>query len=170
LNINQDSEHEEDAPMDVDGVQEVRYSPEIDTGPTPDIVEINEDDNESQKSFSFFDFSSNHTSREAPDLETLRLLSLIPQELFDPVILNQDGHWHCPIRHCPFSLNLRGTLPQLDTEDKIFLEKSFWTSRSRRVASILNKLCSCHYLDHLQQSGLVIRGVSTPFKFVHQIS
>ncbi|PVG04625.1 hypothetical protein CPB86DRAFT_809680 [Serendipita vermifera] len=149
-----------DAPMDLDQVQNVR-SPQTDFGPTLDIVELSEDDAGSYKSFPLSNKPSGCTSKGSSDLKSLELISMVPREMFEPVILGQNCQWYCPIRQCQFSLNLRSTLPykmlqQLDSDDKLFLQRSSWTSRSPIAANILNKMSSCHYLDHLQQLGLTI--------------
>ncbi|CAG8604377.1 4844_t:CDS:2, partial [Acaulospora colombiana] len=165
IDMDQDLNHEEDNPMDLDQGHDPRTPSETDIGPIQDIIEVSEDDSGSHKSFPLSMPSSDHTSKTPSDLGSLDLLSMVPREMFEPVTLGQNCQWYCPIRQCQFSLNLRSTLPykmlqQLDGDDKLFLQMSSWTSRSPIAASILNKMCSSHYIDHLQQIGLTMSGVS----------
>lgn len=114
--------------------------------------------------------ASSRSTESGPraDAETLRLLPLIPREIFEPIFMPANCTWECPVDGCGFVADFKGLLSRqillLLSEDEIaFLKRRSWASGSPKGYAILGKVSTFHFEEHIKRVGLVVSGVSASF-------
>ena len=96
-----------------------------------------------------------------PSLSDPSLITLLPDEMFNPPTIPANMLWHCPIGGgtCPYTINLstpsatnlRSISTIVSQDEAIYLLEKKWKINDERLCMIFYEMVNAHREDHLKE-------------------